>query len=161
MQKSDKTDMEHIEYNVATGMIGYAEYIYNVQFPNSRIPPGTAFRIDAEIYNSVPAFIVASNGAGGTIFTLGPGAYIIDCEMSLPSATSIAIYSGPDSKSLSMDTNTISGSSSRTSWIHGRAVEHVSTSFVIAISSIAKPSHILNDIPKHSYMIRLTILKVM
>jgi hypothetical protein len=56
--------------------------------------------------------------------------------------------------------NTISGSSTRTAWIHGHAIEHVSTPLVIAISSIGNPSHILNDIPSHSYMIRLTIVKI-
>jgi len=144
----------------SAGIFGYAEYIYTAKFPDSRIPPGTAFKIAAEIYNTVPAFIVASNGAGGTVFTLGPGAYIVDCEMGLPSATSIAIYSGPDATSLSLYANTISGSSTRTAWIHGHGIEHVSTPMVIAISSIANPSHILNDIPSHSYMIRLTIVKI-
>ena len=149
------------ESRESTGIFGYAEYLYTAKFPDSRIPPGTAFRIAAEISNSVPDFIVASSGAGGTVFTLGPGAYIVDCEMSLPSATSIAIYSGPDSTSLSMYANTISGSSTRTAWIHGRGIEHVSTPMVIAISSIANPNHILSDIPRHSYIIRLTIIKIM
>jgi hypothetical protein len=47
--------------------------------------------------------------------------------MSLASAGSVAIYTGANSASLSIDTNTISGSTTATTWIHGRAIENVLT----------------------------------
>ena len=143
-----------------SGVIGYAEYIHTEQTPNNSIPPGTAFTIDTEVFNTVPAFIVASPGAGGTVFTLSQGAYIIDCEMSLSAAGSIAIYSGPDSASLSIDTNTVSGSTTATTWIHGRAIEFVATTLVIAISSVVGVAAVTTAGTDSSYMIRLTILKV-
>ena len=143
-----------------SGTIGYAEYIHTIQTPNDSIPPGTAFTIDTEVYNSVPLSIVASVGAGGTVFTLSQGVYVIDYETSLLAASSIAIYTGPNSSSLSIDSNTVSGSTTATTWIHGRAIESVSTSLVIAISSVVGTAAVTTAGTETSYMIRLTILKI-
>jgi hypothetical protein len=143
-----------------SGTIGYAEYIHTIQTPNDSIPPGTAFTIDTEVYNSVPLSIVASVGAGGTVFTLTQGVYVIDYETSLLAASSIAIYTGPNSSSLSIDPNTVSGSTTATTWIHGRAIESVSTSLVIAISSVVGTAAVTTAGTETSYMIRLTILKI-
>jgi hypothetical protein len=143
-----------------TGSVGYAEYIRTIQTPNDSVPPGTAFTIDTEVFNSVPTFIVASAGAGGTVFTLGTGVYVIDYEMSLASAGSVAIYSGPDAASLAIDTNTVSGSTTATTWIHGRAIESVLTSLVIAISSVVGTADVTTAGNDTAFMIRLTILKL-
>ena len=80
--------------------------------------------------------------------------------MSLSSAGSIAIYTGPNSSSLSIDTNTISGSTTATTWIHGRSIEYVDTSLVIAISSVVGTAAVSTSGTDSSYMIRLTILKI-
>ena len=133
----------------ANGTIGYAEYIRTIQSPNDSVPPGNAFTIDTEVYNSIPSFIVASSGAGGTVFTLGTGVYMIDYETSLTSAGS-----------LSIDPNTISGSTTGTTWIHGRAIEFVSVSLVIAISSVVGTAAVATTGSSSEYMIRLTILKI-
>ena len=142
------------------GTVGYAEYIHTTQIPNNSIPPGTAFTIDSEIFNTVPAFIVASAGAGGTVFTLSAGAYIVDYETSLTSAGSLAIYSGPTSGTLAIDTNTISGSTTGTTWIHGRSVLDVQTSLVIAISSVVGVADVTTAGSSTLFMIRLTVLKI-
>jgi hypothetical protein len=141
-------------------IIGYAEYIRIIQTPNNSIAPGTAFTIDTEVYNSIPAFIVASPGASGTVFTLGTGTYVIDYETSLASAGSLAIYSGANAASLSIDPNTISGSITATTWIHGRAIETVLTSLVIAISSVVGTADVTTAGNATPFMIRLTILKI-
>ena len=143
-----------------SGIIGYAEYIRTIQTPNNSVPPGTAFTIDTEVFNTVPTFIVASPGAGGTVFTLGQGSYIIDCEMSLEAAGSIAIYTGPNAASLTIDTNTVSGSTTATTWIHGRSIEFVATTLVIAISSVVGVAAVTTAGTDSSFMIRLTILKL-
>jgi hypothetical protein len=143
-----------------SGIVGYAEYIRTAQTPNNSVPPGTAFTIDTEVYNSVPSFIVASAGAGGTVFTLSQGTYVIDYETSLESAGSLAIYSGPDSVSLSIEPTTISGSTTATTWIHGRAIENVSTSLVVAISSVVGTANVTTTGTASVFMIRLTILKI-
>jgi hypothetical protein len=143
-----------------SGVVGYAEYIRIIQTPNNSIPPGTAFTIDTEVYNSIPSSIVASPGAGGTVFTLSNGTYVIDYETSLASAGSLAIYTGPNSGSLSIDPNTISGSTTATTWLHGRAIEFVSTSLVIAISPVVGTADVTTTGTSTPFMIRLTILKI-
>ena len=140
--------------------IGYAEYIHTTQTPNNSISPGTAFTIYTEVYNSIPSTIVASPGAGGTVFTLGNGTYIIDYETSLSAAGSLAIYTGPTASALTIDTNTISGSFRSNTWIHGRAIETVSSSLVIAISSVDGDAQVATAGNSTSYMIRIVILKL-
>jgi hypothetical protein len=143
-----------------SGIVGYAEYIHTAQTPNNSVPPGTAFTIDTEVYNSVPSYVVASSGAGGTVFTLSQGIYVIDYETSLESAGSLAIYSGPDSASLSIEPATISGSTTATTWIHGRAIENVLSSLVLAISSVVGTANVTTSGTANVFMIRLTILKI-
>jgi hypothetical protein len=144
------------------GLIGYAEYIHTIQSPNNSVPPGTAFTIDIPVFNTVPSAIVASPGAGGTVFTLSPGAYVLDYEMSLGSAGSVAVYKGPAAGSLAIDNNTIAGSTTATTWIHGRAIEVVpiATTLVVAISSVVGTAAVVLAGTSNSYMIRLTILKI-
>jgi hypothetical protein len=80
--------------------------------------------------------------------------------MSLASAGSVAIYSGPNASSLAIDTNTVSGSTTATTWIHGRSIITVLTSLVIAISSVVGTAAVTTTGNDTSYMIRLTILKL-
>jgi Collagen triple helix repeat (20 copies) len=141
-------------------IVGYAEYIHTTQTPNDSVPPGTAFTINTEVYNSVPSFIVPSAGAGGTVFTLSAGAYVIDYELSLASAGSVALYTGLTSSSLSVDPNTISGSSTATTWIHGRAIEYVATSLVVALSSLIGTANVTTAGTSSSYTMRFVILKI-
>jgi hypothetical protein len=143
-----------------TSFVGYAEYIRTIQTPNDSVPPGTAFTIDTEVYNSAPLSIVVSSGAGGTVFTLSPGTYIVDYETSLASAGSIAIYSGATALTLSADVNTISGSSTATTWIHGRSIQTVSTTLVIAISSVVGTAAVATTGTSSLYTIRIIILKI-
>jgi len=148
----------------ATGVLGFAEFIRTIQSPNNSVPPGTAFTIDTQVANSIPLVIAASAGAGGTVFTLsGIGTYVVDYEMSLGSAGSVGIYTGPTSGSLSLDTNTVAGSTTATTWIHGRAFVVVpsSTPVVFAISSVVGTAAVVTaGTDAGSFMIRLTILKV-
>jgi hypothetical protein len=141
-------------------IVGYAEYIHTIQSPNDSVSPGNAFTIDIEVYNSVPSFIIASPGANGTVFTLSKGVYIIDYETSLTSSSSIAIYSGETIGLLSIDPNTISGSSTGTTWIHGRSIISVLTSLVIAISPVIGTAAVATTGSADTYMIRLTIVKI-
>jgi len=144
-----------------TEIVGYAEYIHITQTPNNSVPPGVAFTIDTEVFNSMPTQLVASAGAGGTVFTLAPGIYVIDYETSLASAGSIGIYTGALPTSLSLDTSTVSGSSTATTWIHGRGIELVLTSLVFAISPVVGTADVTTaGTDSSSYMIRITILKI-
>ena len=80
--------------------------------------------------------------------------------MSLSSAGSVAIYIGPTSASLTIDTNTISGSTTATTWLHGRAIQTVSTSLVIAISPVVGTADVTTAGNADVYMIRIVILKL-
>ena len=80
--------------------------------------------------------------------------------MSLSSAGSIGIYTGPTSASLTIDPNTISGSTTATTWLHGRAIEIVSTTLVIAISPVVGTADVTTAGTADSYMIRIIILKL-
>jgi hypothetical protein len=141
-------------------VIGYAEYIHTTQSPNDSVPPGTAFTIDTQVYNSIPALIVATPGSGGTVFILSPGVYVLDYETSLTAAGSLAIYSGPAANALTIDTYTISGSTTGTTWIHGRAVEEVLATQFFAVSSVVGSANVTTAGTATPYMIRLTILKI-
>lgn len=145
----------------SAGSFGAAEFIRTIQAPNNSVPPGTAFTIDTQVFNSAPSAIVASAGAGGTVYTLTAGTYIIDYEMSLTAAGSVGIYIGPNSGSLALDTNTVAGSTTGTTWIHGRAIEVVSTTSVFAISSVVGTAAVTTaGSDAGSFMIRLSILKI-
>ncbi len=145
----------------ATGIVGAAEFVRTIQVPNNSVAPGVAFTIDTQVFNNIPADIVASTGNGGTVFTLTAGTYVIDYEMSLASAASIGIYSGPTAGAMTLDTNTVSGSTTGTTWIHGRAMIVVVSSQIFEISSVVGTASIVTaGTDAGSYMIRLTILKV-
>jgi len=141
------------------GVVGIAQYIQTVQFPNDSVPPGTAFSFDTTVFNNTS--ISSGSGSGGTVFTLPAGLYLIDYEMSLGSAGSVAIYKGPNSGSLAIDTQTVAGSSTATTWIHGRAIEFVSTTLVVAISSVVGTATVVTaGNNAGNFMIRITFLKL-
>jgi hypothetical protein len=122
----------------AGGTLGSAEFVRLIQSPNNSVAPGTAFTVNTQVFNTMPSSVVATAGAGGTVWTLNTiGTYIFDYEMSLGSAGSVALYTGPTAGSLSIDNNTIAGSSTATTWIHARAgVVVASTPVVVAVSSV-------------------------
>ena len=81
--------------------------------------------------------------------------------MSLTSAGSVAIYKGPAAGSLAVDNDTIAGSTTATTWIHGRSVEEVSTTLVVAISSVVGTAAVTTaGTAAGFYMVRITFLKV-
>jgi hypothetical protein len=145
---------------ITEGIVGYAEFNTTIQHGILRAP-GVAFPIDTQIYNTVPTAIVSSSGDGGTVFTLAAGAYVIDYEMSLVGPGAVAVYTGPDASSLVLDPNTVAGSTTPTTWIHGRAMEVVSTTLVFGISPVGAAAAVTTaGTDGTSFMTRLTILKI-
>ena len=145
-----------------SGALGVAEFIHTSQSPNNSVAPGTAFTIDTQVFNTIPSTIIESTGAGGNVFILAtPGVYVFDYEMSLGSAGSVALYVGPSIGSIAIDTHTIAGSTTATTWIHGRAVEVVgNVPLIVAVSSVGGTPSVVLAGTTDFYMIRLTILKV-
>jgi len=154
----------------ATGLTGApaasivaAEFIRTIQSPNNSVAPGVSFTIDTQVYNSNNSIITASAGNGGTVFTLnGAGVYMVDYGTSLGSAGSLGIYSGPSAGSLALDTSTVSGSSTANTWIGGRAFIVVTSTLVIALSSVVgTAATVTAGTDASSYMVRLSIIKLL
>lgn len=80
---------------------------------------------------------------------------------SLTSAGSIAIYTGSSVSTLAIDNNTIAGSSTATTWIHGRAIIVVPTTLVAAISSVVGTAAVTTaGTAAGFFIVRLTILRI-
>jgi len=129
------------------------------------VPPGTAFTIDTQVLNSAGSNITATAGNGGTVFALtNTGTYALDYEMSLGSAGAVALYTGLVSGGLggmAIDNNTTTGSSTATSWIHGRAFITITQPTYIEVSSAIGTAVVVTAGNSTEYMIRLTIIQVL
>ena len=148
--------------NGTNGLVGGAEFIRTIQSPNDSVPPGTAFTIDSTVFNSLSANVVPSAGAGGTVFTLTPGVYVIDYEASLAAASSIGLYVGATAGSLALDTNTIAGSTTGTTWIHGRTLRNVTLAApVLALSSVVGTAAIVTaGTAAGFYVVRMSFVQL-
>lgn len=153
------------------GIAGAAEFTQTIQSPNDSVPPytpgtPTAFTFNTTVFNNVPLVIVPSTIPGpgkGTAFSLNaPGTYVVDYEMSLGSAGSIAVYTGATPSTLAIDNNSIAGSSTATTWIHGRSFINVTNApEVFAISSVVGTAAVVTaGTAAGFFMVRLTILKI-
>lgn len=168
--RGNGSGLTNVPVTIANGSItsamtgtGAAQFVRTIQSPNDFVPPGSAFTIDTQAFNSVPSSIVASAGAGGTVFTFGAtGTYVLDYEMSLSTAGSIGIYTGPNAGSLVLDSNSVTGAVAATTWIHGRTLVVTGASpVVVAISPVAGTASIAPaGTAPGNYMIRLTVLKI-
>ena len=111
------------------GLGGYAEYVQQAQQPD--IAPGTAIEYLTDsplgIFNTIGITTATGPGALGTAFNLPNGVYMVDYENSNRDAWSLAIYQGASNTVLSVLNYTISGSSTGTTWIHGRSIIQTQT----------------------------------
>jgi hypothetical protein len=69
-------------------------------------------------------------------------------------------FNGSYPSFLPTDPNTISGSSTATTWISGHSIENVQTSIVIALSSALGTASVATAGTSNSYMVRIIILKI-
>ena len=148
-------------------VMGYAEYIQTTLASNASVSIGTPFVINTTaVFNSVPTSIMASSVSvgTGTVFTLNPGTYVIDYELSLDSVGSVAFYTIHSSGPPTPDLSTISGSSTPNTWIHGRFIKEVTVSQIIALCPRASLTSTLTVTTPGSFssfnLIRITILKI-
>jgi len=83
--------------------------------------------------------------------------------MSLKAAGSVGIYTGATPGTLALDTNTIAGSTTGTTWIHGRAFIVVGvTPLVFEISLVVGTAAVVTaGTAAGIFMIRLTIMKIL
>lgn len=165
------TDATHATWQTVAGSIagapagtlGGASYSYLIQSPNDSVAPGVSFTVSTEVYNGIPSAIVMSAANGGTVWTLATGTYVIDYEMSMSSTGPVAIFTGPSSGALARDDNTISGSTTATTWVHGRAFETVTAGVnnVVSIcATVSTATVVLSGTASPHYNIRVSFLKI-
>jgi hypothetical protein len=144
-------------------MLGTAEFI-ELDNVNTNLTPGSPLAINTQVFNNMPTNIVASTWGNGTAFTLTAGTYIFDYETSFTGtrtgAASIALYTGPNTSSLTIDNNTLACASTSVSWIHGRAVVDVADTLVVAICSLYNTVSVAYVLGTTCYVVRLTVIKV-
>jgi hypothetical protein len=148
----------------AASILGIAEYIQTIQGSNASVPPGNAFSINTELINTIPSAIVSSTGNSGTVFTFNAiGTYELDYETSLATAGSIALYTGPFAGALAIDNNSIAGSSTATTWLHGKRFVVVSVApLVVQLSSAVGTCSVgTAGTAAGFYIVRLHIVKVL
>jgi hypothetical protein len=119
---------------------GYAKYVQSTVSTNGSVPVGSAIMynetIPAGVYNTIGITTSLGPGSQGTAFNLPLGVYTVDWENSTTGAGSTVIYQGNDVLTLAVDTKTIAGATTGTTWIHGRAIITSSTNnqFIIVSS---------------------------
>jgi hypothetical protein len=124
------------------GIGGYAEFVQLTQGTNVSVAPGTAvsYLVDnpVGVFNSLGITFVSGPGGQGTAFLLPIGTYMVDFEHSAGSASSFAIYRATSLGALAggVDNNTIAGSTTATTWIHGRAIVNAAAPTYLMISSV-------------------------
>ena len=153
----------------SSSLFGGAEFIQTIQVPNDSVPPytggtPTAFNFNTIVYNTIAGLVVSTiPGPGqGTAFTFNTaGTYVLNYEMSLGAAGSVGLYTGASIAAATLDTNSIAGSTTATTWIHGRSFVTVAgTPVVVALSSVVGTAAVVLAGTSTEYMIRLTVLKI-
>jgi hypothetical protein len=157
----------------ATGTAGVtglaAEFVQQTQGSNISRAPGDAIQ-----YTTDSAFVFDTIGIAtlpfvgpsgptlpGTQFLLPVGVYFVDFENSADAAWSLAIYTslvvdGP----YTIDTNTIAGASTATTWIHGRAIVVAVAPTWIIISPVVGTHAIPAAGTAAGFTARVTFLKI-
>lgn len=149
----------------ASSSIGYAEYVQHTQAPNNSVAPGTAIMYltdnPAGVYDTIGITTTTGPGAIGTEFLLPIGTYVIDFENSADAAWSLALYKSVTTQTETIDTNTIAGASTATTWIHGRSILVAAAPTYFIISPVTGTQAIPTaGTAAGEYIARLTILKI-
>ena len=144
------------------GSLSYAEYVQTVISTNGSVAPGalTAFN-----FGTTPVVDTIGLNPGqtgltqGNYFYLPAGVYMIDFEMSLTSSGSIGLYTGSSVANLTLDTKSVAGSTTGTTWIHGR---HIITAVIptyLTVSSVVGTAAVTTaGSDEGNYITRITFL---
>jgi hypothetical protein len=153
-----------------SGLLGSAEFIQTAQTNpgNISVAPGFAFDFNIPISNTIPGLSKGAgptNGQGNAFLFTVPGTYVLDYEMSLAGACAIAIYTAATVLLLpsGIDDNTIAGSTTASTWIHGRALVTVTVPTYVMISPVNATPAVQPSWPNGTtvYMTRLSILQIL
>lgn len=142
-----------------------AEFVQKSQGSNVSIAPGSAVSYladQAAVVDTIGVGTSTGPGGQGTAFSLPTGTYLIDFENSNGSAWSLAVYKGGSPTAVTIDTNTIAGASTATSWIHGRAyfVSAPGANWFIISPVVGTAAIPTAGTASGEYIARLTILRL-
>lgn len=149
----------------AAATLGYAEYVQHTQGSNASIAPGSAIEYltdnPAGVFNTLGITTTTGPGGQGTEFLLPIGVYMIDYENSADAAWSLAIYKSLVTQTEVIDVETISGASTATTWIHGRAIISAAAPTYIIISPVVGTQAIPTaGTAAGQFIARITFLKI-
>jgi len=150
-----------------------SEFVSRLQTDNTTVAPVTTSQTFFTFANTVvsdPSSIIAviTPVSGiGRIYELHAGTYVLDYEIALLGNAAIGVAKGMIATSLSLDYDTIAGSGTSRTWIHGRAYVDASVTPFVAIASVSSSPTVDQTGPALAadgttpiYMARLTILKL-
>ena len=151
---------------VLAGNLGkVAEFVQHAQLENVSVAPGSAVQYNGDqgpVVDTIGIGLAAGPGGQGTAFQLPPGTYLVDWENSNGSAWSLAIYKGATPTAMAIDTNTIAGASTATTWIHGRAyvVSTLATPWVMVSPVVGTAAIPTAGTAAGQYIARITFLRL-
>lgn len=134
-----------------------------IQSTNNSVPPGALTAFDFTTTPIVDTIGLSPGTTGltqGNYFILPIGVYMIDYEMSLTSNGSIALYTGPNVLGLTVVNNSIAGSTTGTTWIHGRHIINATIPTYLTVSSVVGTAAIPTAGSSTEYIARITFLRV-
>ena len=150
---------------IGPGSAGYAEFVQLTQSPNDSIAPGAGVTYTVDnptgVFNTLGITLDTVPGGQGTAFLLPAGrAYIIDFENSNDQPWALAIYKSTALATIAagIDNNTIAGSTTATTWIHGRAIVVATVPTYIMISPVTNTHAIPTAGNAPVYIARITFL---
>jgi hypothetical protein len=158
------TNLIYTNFTGPLGALKYAEYVQLTASPgpNSSVAPGSAVSYNTQVVNTAGITVNSGPGGQGTEFVLPIGTYVIDFENSNDASWSMAIYKSLTTQTELIDNNTIVGSTTAGSWMHGRSVLVAAAPTFLIISPVVG-THSCGDPTTGSapqMVTRITFLKI-
>jgi len=151
--------------NGTSGVVGAAEFVQYTQSPNNSVASGLAFELLTDnplgVYNTA-GITTGAAPTQGTEFFLPIGVYIVDFETSMssigPIAISTSLFTGGP---YTVDINSKAGSTTATTWVHGRSIINAtSATFAIIGPTDSVVAAVAPTGGSPEYIVRVTFLKI-
>lgn len=146
---------------------GFAEYVQYTQAPNNSVASGLALELLTDnptgVFNTI-GIITAGAPTQGTAFNLPIGFYMVDYETSTSSVGPLVISQGTVAGGpFTADINTKAGSTTATTWIHGRGIVESSVAngqWIIVGPTDSVTAAVVPAGGAPQYIVRVTFLKI-
>ena len=148
---------------------GFAEFVQYTQAPNGSVAPGLALELLTDnptgVFNTL-GITTAAAPTQGTAFNLPVGFYMVDYETSTSSVGPLVISQGLINvipTDYTADINTKAGSTTATTWIHGRGIVESSVAlgqWIIVGPTDSVTAAVVPTGGAPQYIVRVTFLKI-